>query len=266
MAHDVFISYASEDKTVADAVCAKLEASGVRCWIAPRDVIPGQPYGEAIIDAIHDCRIMILIFSSRANASPHIPKEIERAVSHGVTIMPFRIESVAPGKSLDYFIGSVHWLDAMTPPLDAHLQKLTNNVQLLLSRAAPEGERKPADRPQPAVAPAAGPWKWAAVGAFGVLILVLLVLWLRPRDGAKTPATSVITTTPAGSDRSAEVQSHLDKMRKAFNDGVYDEAVREAEAVRRLDPDNATAREYLEKKIPEARAAEAGTPAGGKPR
>jgi hypothetical protein len=120
MAHDVFISYASGDKLVADAVCAKLEASGVRCWIAPRDVLPGVHYGEAIIDAIHECRIMVLVFSSKANLSGHIPKEIERAVSAGVTVMPLRIEDVAPAKSLDYFIGSVHWLDALTPPLEQH--------------------------------------------------------------------------------------------------------------------------------------------------
>ena len=63
-------------------------------------------YGEAIIDAIHSCRVMILVFSSKSNASPHIPKEIERAVSGGVAVIPFRIEDVLPGKSLDYFIGS----------------------------------------------------------------------------------------------------------------------------------------------------------------
>ena len=81
MAYDVFISYASEDKIVADAACAMLESHAVRCWIAPRDVIPGMAYGEAIIDAIRGCRIMILVFSSKSNKSPHIPKEIERAVS-----------------------------------------------------------------------------------------------------------------------------------------------------------------------------------------
>ena len=135
MAHDVFVSYASEDKTVADAVCGTLEANGVRCWIAPRDVIPGQPYGEAIIEAIHGCRIMVLIFSSHANASGHIPKEIERAVSKGVTIMPFRIEGVTPGKSLDYFIGSVHWLDALAPPLEGHLQKLSSPRDKQAARA-----------------------------------------------------------------------------------------------------------------------------------
>jgi hypothetical protein len=134
MAHDVFISYASEDKTVADAVCAMLESHRVRCWIAPRDVLPGVSYGEAIIDAIRGCRVMVLVFSSKANTSPHIPKEVERAVSAGAAVLPFRIEDVMPAKSLDYFIGSVHWLDALTPPLEHHIERLAQNVQTLLSR------------------------------------------------------------------------------------------------------------------------------------
>ena len=142
MAHDVFISYASEDKIVADAVCGMLESHAVRCWIAPRDVLPGMAYGEAIIDAIRSCRIMILVFSSKSNASPHIPKEIERAVSAGVSIIPFRIEDVKPGRSLDYFIGSVHWLDALTPPLESHLERLAQNVQTLLSRERPRNRAK----------------------------------------------------------------------------------------------------------------------------
>ena len=142
MAHDVFISYASEDKTVADAVCASLESHSVRCWIAPRDVLPGVAYGEALIEAIHGSRIVVLVFSSKSNISPHIPKEIERAVSLGLAIMPFRIEDVMPGKALDYFIGNVHWLDALTPPLEHHLDRLVQNVTTLLSRDTPIIARK----------------------------------------------------------------------------------------------------------------------------
>jgi hypothetical protein len=129
---DVFISYSSKDKTVADAVCARLESAAIRCWIAPRDVVPGTSYGEGIIDAIHAAKIMVLVFSSSANSSGHIPKEVERAVSNGLTILPFRIENVPPGKSLDYFIGSVHWLDAMTPPMEKHLDDLAATVHKLL--------------------------------------------------------------------------------------------------------------------------------------
>ncbi len=132
MAFDVFISYASKDKIVADAVCVRLESSGIRCWIAPRDLVAGTSYGEAIIEAIHGAKVMVLVFSSNANASGHIPKEVERAVSNGVAILPFRIEDVAPGKSLDYFIGSVHWLDAMTPPMEKHLDDLAATVHKLI--------------------------------------------------------------------------------------------------------------------------------------
>jgi hypothetical protein len=138
VAFDVFISYASKDKIVADAVCARLEAAGVRCWIAPRDIVAGTSYGEAIIDAIHGAKVMVLVFSSNANASGHIPKEVERAVSSGVAILPFRIEDVAPGKSLDYFIGSVHWLDAMTPPMEKHLDDLAATVHKLIPEKAGE--------------------------------------------------------------------------------------------------------------------------------
>jgi hypothetical protein len=132
LAHDVFISHSSKDKPIADAVCARLESRGIRCWIAPRDVEPGRPYGESIIDAIHNCRIMVLLLSSSANTSIHIAKEVERAVSHGATVIPLRIEAVMPAKSLDYFIGSVHWLDALTPPLEQHLDNLAEAILRIL--------------------------------------------------------------------------------------------------------------------------------------
>ena len=119
MAFDVFISYASQDKLVANAACARLEALGIRCWIAPRDIMAGVGYGEAIMDAIGHCQIMLLIFSASANQSPMISREIERAVSKGRAVLPMRIEDVLPSGSLEFFIGSVHWLDALTEPLGA---------------------------------------------------------------------------------------------------------------------------------------------------
>ena len=132
MPFDVFVSHSSKDRLVANAVCARLESAGIRCWIAPRDIVAGTSYGESIIEAIHSVKVMVLVLSANANSSGHIPKEVERAVSNGVAILPFRIEDVPPGKSLDYFIGSVHWLDAMTPPLEKHLDELVETVQKLI--------------------------------------------------------------------------------------------------------------------------------------
>ncbi|MDT7769880.1 MAG: hypothetical protein QOI30_2890, partial [Mycobacterium sp.] len=128
MAHDVFISYSHHDKPQADAICATLEAKGIRCWIAPRDVIPGQEWGEAIVDAIRSSRVMVLVFSTHANDSPQIRREVQLAVSAETVLIPFRIEDVAPARSLEYFLGTPHWLDALTPPLEVHLERLAAAV------------------------------------------------------------------------------------------------------------------------------------------
>src|SRR5947208_1656824 len=124
MAHDVFISYPHQEKAAADAACAKLEAEGIRCWIAPRDVAPSADWAESIVDAINCCRVMVLIFSGHANHSKQVQREVQRAFDGEKPVVPFRIENVNPEKSLAYYMGPVHWLDALTPPVEDHLQKL----------------------------------------------------------------------------------------------------------------------------------------------
>ena len=101
---DAFISYSHVDKRLADASCAVLEAAGIRCWIAPRDIGPGQEWAEAIITAIDRCSVMVLIFSRDANESSQIRREIERAVHNSVPIVPVRIEDAEPTGSLTYFL------------------------------------------------------------------------------------------------------------------------------------------------------------------
>ncbi len=133
MAHDIFISYSSEDKTVADAVCAGLESRGTRCWIAPRDVGPGQDWAATIVDAIQDCSIFVIILSSGSNKSSQVLREVERAVSAGKLVIPFRIEDLVPSKSLGYFLSVSHWLDAMTEPLEKHIEELALTVDRLLN-------------------------------------------------------------------------------------------------------------------------------------
>ena len=148
MAHDVFISYSSKDKAVADAVCTSLEARKICCWIAPRDVLPGEVYAEALIESLNQSRLMVLVFSASSNESPQVIREVERAVNKGIPIIPLRIEDVIPSKSMEYFVSSSHWLDAMTPPLEKHLQRLGDTVELFLNKgheALPPTEFHPAD-------------------------------------------------------------------------------------------------------------------------
>lgn len=132
MAHDVFISYSTKDKTIADTVCSKLEEKKIRCWIAPRDVPPGENFSGSIIDAIETSKVFILIWSSNTNTSDHILNELNQAFDSGITVIPFRVEDIQPSKSLKYYIGRTHWLDAITPPLEQHIDKLAKSINHLL--------------------------------------------------------------------------------------------------------------------------------------
>jgi hypothetical protein len=137
MEYDVFISYSHPDKASADAACATLEQAGIRCWIAPRDIVPGMDWGESIVTAITGAKVLVLIFSQHANESPQIKREVERAVAKGLPIIPVRIEDTVPSKALEYFISTPHWLDAFTPPLEERLTQLTAAVKALLGTIQP---------------------------------------------------------------------------------------------------------------------------------
>ena len=134
--HDVFISYSAKNKAFADAVCSALEGRKIRCWIAPRDVRAGIPYAEALIEALDGCRVMVLLLSASSNTSPQVMREVERAASRGAYIIPVRIEDIALSPSLQFFIGPIHWIDALTPPIEQHLDYLAETVGYVLRRMA----------------------------------------------------------------------------------------------------------------------------------
>ncbi len=138
MAHDAFISHSSKDKTIADAVCGTLERKNIRCWIAPRDVPPGTHYGAALDKAIENSKIFILLLSKGSNNSAQVIRELEIAADNGIPIIPIRIEDIEPTDAMRYYVKSLHWLDALTPPLERHLEKITVSVQALLSIEAEE--------------------------------------------------------------------------------------------------------------------------------
>lgn len=162
MAHDVFLSHSHADKVYADAICHKLEANGVRCWVAPRDIRPSEDWAEAIINAMDNARVLVLVFSSNSNSSPQVRREVERAVNKGLHVLPFRIENVPLSKSLEYFISTQHWLDALDGRLEFHLSQLHECIATLLESGIAEPAPPPlvapppppaAATPQPSIAP-----------------------------------------------------------------------------------------------------------------
>ncbi len=134
MAHDVFISYSSVDTTAGETVCSILEQNGISCWMAPRDITPGLDFAEAIIDGIKSSKLFILIYTASSNNSKQVIREVDRAVHFGLPVINLRLEDIPMSKQLDYYLSSVHWLDAKTPLLEEHINKLSGVVKILLRK------------------------------------------------------------------------------------------------------------------------------------
>ena len=139
LTHDVFVSHSVKDKVVADAIVAHLEAAGLRCWVAPRDVLPGRIWSEEIVRAIQSSRVMVLILSGNANSSRQVLREVDHAATNGLVIMPFRTEPIELAPGLSYYLASEHWLDAITPPLEAHIDRLVTAVRQVLGSGRGDG-------------------------------------------------------------------------------------------------------------------------------
>ncbi|QRN82080.1 TIR domain-containing protein [Chloroflexota bacterium] len=197
MTHDVFISYSHTDQAVANAIVASLEGEGIRCWIAPRDVTPGQTWGEAIVDAIEASQIMVMVLSDNSNHSRQVLREVERATAKEVIIIPFRIENIDPTGAMAYFLSAEHWLDALTPPLEKHINKLVRTVSAFLS-----GEQPP-DKPFQS-GPKKKKWLPYMIGMAAVLVFSILgFLVYRALNPVQNRVPDSPGTTPTSSIVSA---------------------------------------------------------------
>ena len=126
--HQVFISYSSKDKVVADGAKHALEAQGIRCWKAPDDILPGDDWAESIADIIPKVKAMVLIWSEASQDSKEVKKELTLAMRSGVTLIPFRIEDIQPKGAFGYHFANLHWLDAFDVPHEIAFSALVNRV------------------------------------------------------------------------------------------------------------------------------------------
>jgi hypothetical protein len=131
--HHVFISYASNDGSIAEVACSAIEAAGLRCWMAPRDVPAGTSYAEALMSALNSSHAMVLIFSETASQSPHVLREVERAVSRKCPLLVVRIADALPHGAMEYLISASHWMDALGGLSERQCQRLADAVRALLS-------------------------------------------------------------------------------------------------------------------------------------
>lgn len=108
----IFLSHSSKDSAIAKKMCEYLEERGEKCFIAPRDIRYGNEYAEEIVNGIDNSVLMVLLLSENSNNSPHVLREVERAVSKSVPIVVYKLEEVELSKSMEYFLMTHQWLES----------------------------------------------------------------------------------------------------------------------------------------------------------
>jgi TolB-like protein/cytochrome c-type biogenesis protein CcmH/NrfG len=252
-ASNVFVSYASQDVAVANTVCAALEAAGLPCWIAPRDVLAGESYAGAIVQAINSCRMLVLVLSKSAIDSPHVLREVERASSKKRPVLSIRMDASDLPPDLEYFLSANHWLDASGRPVEQILPALVESVRGRdTGKPAPEGLGASGSTARMPRDPIASPALRRPFSRWGTRALVLALtvvgaglavtfadkLWLSKRAGAPPVSTAAapFTRTPAtvfGTSgavaKSVAVLPFADlsekKDQEYFSDGLSDELI-----------------------------------------
>lgn len=206
----VFVSYSQPDRKVAFGIVEWLESHGIDCWIAPRDVRPASDWAEEIVDAIAGARVMVLVFSASANSSPQVRREVERAVHRRVAVLPFRVEDVEPARSLEYFLGSQHWLDAFPPPLEPHYRRLYEQLSSMLAAEPPAADEA---RPSAGTAPRRVPVRPALDAAQVRSVEAKLADFMGPvaKLLVKRAAATAASLEALITQLSAEIESETDR-------------------------------------------------------
>jgi len=189
---DVFISYSSLNKNVADAVVSDFEQNGIRCWYAPRDIMPGQEWVTAIHEAINACQLFVLIYTDSSNESKQVANEVALAFNSGKTLIPFKLSDTQMSSELEYYLTRVHWLDAVNPPLLESIANLRKYSKKILEGNVPkESKIKNSNSTLKKSVPSY--WLYPVIAALVVLLVIAIILLVNNNNNDDKGQTTAIT-------------------------------------------------------------------------
>lgn len=131
--YDIFISHSSQNSGIAMSLVEYVETNGLKCFIAPRDIVGGISYAEQLVHAINDCSVFLLLVSEEINKSEQVLNELEIAVDNNKIILPFKIDESTYNDSYKYYLKRKHWINAMPEPT-LHFSEVLKTIQILMHR------------------------------------------------------------------------------------------------------------------------------------
>ncbi|MCC8015598.1 MAG: toll/interleukin-1 receptor domain-containing protein [Eubacterium sp.] len=129
MKKDIFISYSSNDFDKVNNVKHILEINGISCWMAPQSIPTGSSYAKEIPVAIRNCKVFLLMITSKSQESQWVSKEVSLALSECKCVMPFVIEDCILTDMFNFFLTDIQRYYAFDLKSDS-LRELIERIRL----------------------------------------------------------------------------------------------------------------------------------------
>jgi hypothetical protein len=194
----LFVSHIAEDRSTAMEIVRELEQRGIKCWIAPRDVRPGHPFDDEIVNAIENSRAMLLVFSDLCNESEYIRREVTVAGESHKIIIPFRIEDALPRHGLRVRLSDLHWIDgfaARERAIDELAGYLGKPSPTPSQREVPDRRLAGVKRHGPLPAPTRSHFNSILIGLCLTFVVIAVSVTLLLRGAFRSPTFQEAVTT-----------------------------------------------------------------------
>lgn len=152
---DIFICYARKDTDQVVQWVKRLEDGGFSVWMDVTSVDGATIWAREIVQAIDECKVLILMLTKGSADSHHVMKEVSLASEKNKKILPLKLESVDIPATLQYQLASIHFLELHRRDQDDALQAITRALSHhgIEPQKPVEEVAAPAAEPIPVVGP-----------------------------------------------------------------------------------------------------------------
>ena len=127
---EVFISYSSQDFEEVHGIVERLRGVGVSVWMDEGGIEAATLWSEAIVEAINDCKVLIMMVSGHSTDSPNVVKEVMLASESGKVILPVYLEEAEIPSRLKYQLTGIQHLEAFALSESGLIEELRRGLAI----------------------------------------------------------------------------------------------------------------------------------------
>ncbi len=128
MSAEVFISYSSYDRDRVMPVVESLRGSGISVWVDEGNIHAADLWSEQIVQAIADCRVMVVMLSQNSTDSHNVVKEVMLASEQKKALLPVYLEPANIPAKLQYQLAGIQHLELYGQNDQQVLKDLANGL------------------------------------------------------------------------------------------------------------------------------------------